>query len=424
MEINESLKKEFSSLLNDVNTTENTIQKFLEVNNRIFFTPYLFHHGLLYQSVISKLPVANALISDFAYLTKNSAEWRLVLVELESHRKPLFTQNISPTADLTAAISQINSWKESIRKNQNYIKDRVSRLTDCQMVDLDIKYVLIIGRNLTEFTEAQKDRIKTLSNNDLTILTYDSLLRENMAEFKHGDELAPKNILSVDGQGFKIKHLSVEACFRGRIFSHMKNEFLSISPNQRAQLLTSGFNLINFDSPALTEYEKKFLPSITDYTYAIARRNAHSELKRLSLKYFREDIVYTEYPVKSINGETVLFDFEISYNGNSIILSVSEPEVIPDHSIIDLPFEIIAVSGSAAIIHMFIEDYFYFIQQHKPFLFQDSYLKILPQIATDMITNNSQIKENKSLTIDYKELSDSKNIGNITNSYLLQYYLN
>lgn len=423
MEINEALKIEFQKLLNDSNVNENSIQRFLEENSRIFYTPFLFHHGLLYQSVISKLPVSNSLISDFAYLTKNSAEWRLVLVELESPHKTIFRQDTIPTAELTAAINQINSWKESHRKNQDHLRNRISCLTDHRSVDLDIKYVLVIGRNPKEFSDSQKARIKSLSGEDLVILTYDSLLRENMSELKHGDELAPKNVLSVSGEGFKIKHLSIEACFIGKIFNYVKNEYLEISPVQRANLLRSGFTLIDYDSSASPEAEPKFQSAKKDRTFVTSRREAHSEFKRLSTKYFRDDVIFNEYPVKLINGEIVIFNFEISYNDNNIILSISEPEILPDFANIDLPFEIIAVSGSAVLIHSFIEDFFYFIWMQKSFLFKERYLEILPKLASETLITDSQGKENRSLQINYEEYADVRDIRSTTNSFTLQYSL-
>lgn len=81
------LIERFRSALEDDSLNENDIQRFLEENSELISTPFLLNHHLHFNVLISKFKISDGLISDFAYLTKSSDFWDLVLVEIEDPKK-------------------------------------------------------------------------------------------------------------------------------------------------------------------------------------------------------------------------------------------------------------------------------------------------------------------------------------------------
>ena len=83
-EIEEKYKNEliekFKIFLDNEKNLENDIQKFLEKNTELIPLPFIENHGLHFNLVISKFKLGNEYITDFAYLTKSSIKWLLVLI--------------------------------------------------------------------------------------------------------------------------------------------------------------------------------------------------------------------------------------------------------------------------------------------------------------------------------------------------------
>ncbi len=89
----DSIINNFRELIDRDDVTEPEIQTFMEKHSEIIPVPYLLGHDLLWNAVISKFVLDRDKIPDFAFLTKNSAHWRLVLIELERPQKRLFVEN-------------------------------------------------------------------------------------------------------------------------------------------------------------------------------------------------------------------------------------------------------------------------------------------------------------------------------------------
>lgn len=81
------LIERFKHKLDDISLNENHIQNFLEENTELISTPFLLNHHLHFNSIITKFKISDGLISDFAFLTKSTDFWHLVLVELEDPKK-------------------------------------------------------------------------------------------------------------------------------------------------------------------------------------------------------------------------------------------------------------------------------------------------------------------------------------------------
>jgi hypothetical protein len=204
---NTTVLNAFEALLSRPGTKESHLQVFLEEHPEFLLTPFLLNHGLHFDAVISKLPLGHGLITDFAYLTKSSTMWRLVLVELEKHDVAFFKadhRTLVPTAEFTARVAQIDSWRDAIGR----YKDEILRRLDPIRRPLgrnyvEVCYFLIVGRSPREHTNQRVlDRLARMGGADVQISTYDSLLRH----YESG-RAQSKNVLAVEKDGFKFKQL-------------------------------------------------------------------------------------------------------------------------------------------------------------------------------------------------------------------------
>ncbi|MGH7450055.1 MAG: Shedu immune nuclease family protein [bacterium] len=232
--------KDFRELLASGNMKEQDCQDFLERNTELVYTPFLLNHWIHFGSIISKFPLDTSLVTDFAYLTKSSDFWHLVLVELEHPHKKLFrikSGQIIPTAELTAAISQVHSWQDFVRRNGNEVKRRLtSLLKPLESNPIYFKYLLVIGRgDQKSKSQSMRDRLASLGNCDFLICTYDSLI----SNYSNGP-LARKNIIRLTKNRFEIKHLH---CDLYGMLAHLTPEELIITPKQKEVLIADGYEI-------------------------------------------------------------------------------------------------------------------------------------------------------------------------------------
>src|SRR3546814_18856779 len=80
---------DFDKLIGEPKYNENAIQAFLEANTMFMPTPDVLHHRLHLNSVIAKFPIGKR-STDYAYLSKSTFDWTLVLVDLEENSKRIF----------------------------------------------------------------------------------------------------------------------------------------------------------------------------------------------------------------------------------------------------------------------------------------------------------------------------------------------
>lgn len=230
MKINEELRKQYVNLITDKNNTENQLQKFLEENTFLIPLPFLLNHQLHMNCIISKFRIGNEYITDFAYLTKSSDYWELVLIELEDAKKKIFTnnkENIFFHSDFNHAYDQITSWKSYVNQNKEKILFQVDKLrVPLNDNPVRFKYVLVIGRN-SEKVNSTKKRIMFAekSTDDVCVMTYDSLisLYESLCYANERIILSPWK-----EQGFKIKKLPQKEIFTS-LFAYLEPEYLQLS---------------------------------------------------------------------------------------------------------------------------------------------------------------------------------------------------
>ncbi|ACZ10973.1 Uncharacterised protein [Sebaldella termitidis] len=240
----EILIEKFYQLLNSSSTSENDIQTFLETNSSLIPLPFILNHALNGNSVISKLNLGNTYVTDFAYLTKSTVKWQLVLIELEESKKKFFTKENLFSAEFNRALAQIDDWKIYCDK----YKDRIMKQTNALRNPLngnpvEIFYVLIYGRN----EEYQNDEYRSAKiaelekNSNLRVMSYDSLVSEFRYKTAHYED-KNKIILSPRGdEKFSLKyHSNVYGSF---LFDRIDPNYLEIPKNFHSELLNLGYDI-------------------------------------------------------------------------------------------------------------------------------------------------------------------------------------
>ena len=233
---------EFDDLIATPKANENAIQAFLEANTMFMPTPDILNHRVHMNSVIAKFPIGER-STDYAYLTKSSIEWRLVLVELEDSSKPIFkksSKNAALSTEFNDAVAQIDVWRDYVHQHPDRLRDKLRPLmvlVPMARHRLSVRYVLVIGRSAEfEHDDARKLRLANYgAERDLTIMTYDTIRREVAAGHNK-----PKAVLRANSRGYRLQ--SAEA-MPTIMFAHMKPAELELSDVAEAALRAESYDI-------------------------------------------------------------------------------------------------------------------------------------------------------------------------------------
>lgn len=256
------LIEHFKSNLDDASLTENDIQRLLEEKTELISTPFLLNHHLHFNSIISKFKISDGLISDFAFLTKSSDFWNLVLIELEDPKKRIFTssnEQIKFHSDFNHAMDQIIEWKGYIEQYSEEIKRRIDPIR-IPLNDRPIrfKYVLIYGRNSEKENDHRRSRMfAQKTNDDIRVMTFDSLISEyTLANYRYR-----KIILSHWREGYKIK--SIPPNIKTSIFAYLPPAILKVDLEEKNSLIKQGYEIEKWEKGHYLTYNNKY----TDETF-------------------------------------------------------------------------------------------------------------------------------------------------------------
>lgn len=238
----ESPIESFKELLAREGANENELQAFIEQNTTFMLTPGLLNHGLHLNCLISKFPIGER-IADFAYLTKSSDEWKLILVELEHAGKKLFvpsSNHNSFSAQMNDAIAQVDVWREYWTANRQAVIESIKPLLVPPIMSrntISLEYVLIIGRSAEKDNDnARRTRLASLrADKQIQVMTYDTIIRavENSPQ-------KPRAILTKAGNGFRLR--SVEG-LPTNLFSRVYPEHLAVDPGPEKVLRDAGYDM-------------------------------------------------------------------------------------------------------------------------------------------------------------------------------------
>ncbi|SDF89565.1 protein of unknown function [Sphingomonas carotinifaciens] len=260
----EALATAFETLLSDEDKDENDIQAFLEEHTEFLDTSaWLLNHRLHMNCIIAKFPIG-VRTADFAYLTKSSDRWILVLVEIERADKPLFTtssKHVGYSSAFNEAVAQTAVWQDYWVQHQAELRERLRPiLVPPGMASnrIDLRRVLIIGRSGTkDFNQAQRDRIAGLEeDNKIKILTYDSLLRSYRA-----GRASKKCLLSTRSTGYAIKRLDALPIL---LFSYVLPEHLTVPAPIEAELVSEGYQMDAWRNNHLLRFNEKWATKPTE----------------------------------------------------------------------------------------------------------------------------------------------------------------
>jgi hypothetical protein len=223
--------------------TEGQIQAFMEQNTEVIPTPLLLGHDLQWNCVISQFEIDRANIADFAYITKNSGQWRFVFVEMERPQKRLFVDepHVDFHRDTRQAIAQIEGWRSFAERNQETIVKRLAPLMQPREFwdnPIEIQYVLVIGRKpeRTFPTPEHSGRVKRLAQDSrIHLCTYDSILRMGRSQGIG----ARKNVLSHWKSSYAIKVAQADT----NIFGWYDDGQISIADEQAAWFKARGYDM-------------------------------------------------------------------------------------------------------------------------------------------------------------------------------------
>ncbi|WP_111927789.1 Shedu immune nuclease family protein [Clostridium tertium] len=199
----------------------------MERNTELIPLPWILNHGLHFNVIISKLRLGGGYITDFAYLTKSSDMWELVLIELEDSKKNIFlknNENIKFSSEFNHAYDQIMEWKSYINDNKQEVLKTVNILKIHLSKNMvKVKYALIIGRNKEKNNcERRKRMFAEKSNNDVKVMTYDSII----STYKNNYYQTNKLILAPWREGFEVKFVPDK--LSSSIFAYIAAEHLKI----------------------------------------------------------------------------------------------------------------------------------------------------------------------------------------------------
>jgi hypothetical protein len=260
----ESKKTAFRKLL-DSDVVEPDVQRFLEEHTELFPLPWRLNHSLHNGVIISKFPLDTSIETDFAYLTKSSVEWYLVLVEVESPKKVMFKRDkkrVLLTPEFAEALDQIAEWKMFIWRNRDQVMERIAPLLRPLSDNrVRIKYVLIYGRHAELSSQEKIDRFADLSDTELKVITYDSLISKHSP-----DEWWPKNVLVLTKRKFEFKYLHQ---LDTHIFAFCRPSEILLQPDQRARLISDSFDIESWEAGKFLTVNQKNTNSRRGFRKAI-----------------------------------------------------------------------------------------------------------------------------------------------------------
>ena len=180
---------------------ERTAHKFLKKNDNIIISA--FNRAWNFIVCIPEFEFGSEYRADFLILSAHSVHWHAILIELKDYKTKLYSKNGNPKKALRQAQNQIDSWREWIRVNEPYLRQRFSEILEKEdapaiwphkipnytsgyssgakeIADMkshvEYYYHIVIGRMSTLTEEERKFRQNDMVWGGPEIATYDRLL--------------------------------------------------------------------------------------------------------------------------------------------------------------------------------------------------------------------------------------------------------
>ncbi|UYK76875.1 DUF4263 domain-containing protein [Xanthomonas sacchari] len=177
-----NIRDEFTKLL-DESHPEQTYQQFMEKHTALIPREFVQNHGIHLDMVFRKISLAKDYSPDFFYLSKSSADWNLVLIEIEKPNSRYFKEwSNDPHQDFLTGLDQVARWRAWFDNPANFSGFVDGTIAPIRVPDVmkrnkcHIKYVLVHGRR-SEFegNELRRSLIRAREADDFHIVSFDSL---------------------------------------------------------------------------------------------------------------------------------------------------------------------------------------------------------------------------------------------------------
>ncbi len=178
-----NIKNKFIRMLEE-DLPEQAYQNYIEENTSLIPREFIQNHGIHFDMVFRKISLAKDYAPDFFYLSKSSADWNLVFVEIEKPRSRYFKDNSTDLhPEFLAGLDQIARWRAWFDNQANLIGFIDSTIASVRVPEIMrrnkcyIKYVLVHGRR-SEFegSELKRGLIRAREADDFHIMSFDSLV--------------------------------------------------------------------------------------------------------------------------------------------------------------------------------------------------------------------------------------------------------
>lgn len=154
-----AMLKEFEALLEDADTKEEVLQKFLTLNVELIAPGY--------RRVLPKQQFGKT-VSDFVI---EDHVGHYLLVELERATAPLFTRKGDLSSELNHAVGQILDWTRYIQDNRSTVEKELG----LPGISSTPRGLVVIGRSKS-LSEGNRNKLRVrASDSRIEILTYDDL---------------------------------------------------------------------------------------------------------------------------------------------------------------------------------------------------------------------------------------------------------
>lgn len=187
-----SFKKKYVEFLNKAQC-EADMQYFFETNPILLPGLYDLHNGPVGDAVISKLQLSNEYETDFAFISVNSAEAQITLIEIESPKMKIFRRSDDLfTSDFNRALQQTRDWTLWVHQNQSYVKDLFRDIYFRGIFrhqHVTTQTILIAGRRKDIQKSSQREKRWAAINQEVrpsVVVSYDRLVEWLSYTFKPG----------------------------------------------------------------------------------------------------------------------------------------------------------------------------------------------------------------------------------------------
>lgn len=177
------IETEFLALLNDKHP-EQHYQRYMEQNTVLIPREFVQNHGIHFDLVFRKISLGRDYTPDFFYLSKSSADWNLVFIEIEKPYSLYFKNHDNDLhPDFLAGLDQIARWRTWFESPGNFaafIDGTIGPVRvpiGMRQNKCHIKYVLVHGRRAEfEGSELRRGLIRARESDDFHIISFDSLV--------------------------------------------------------------------------------------------------------------------------------------------------------------------------------------------------------------------------------------------------------